>query len=317
MQPDVSVIIAAYNAEAGIARAIRSALGQQGVTVEVIVADDCSTDGTAAIVRGFAGDGVRLVRLPHNLGPGGARNAGLAAATGAWLAILDSDDTMRPDRLARMIALGKARNATIVTDNPEVVQAGLTGGEVMFPRAMLAALPEISLADFIESNVIFKSTFNYGYMKPVFDRSFIEGQALRYDETLRIGEDYTFLASALAKGGRCVVDPAPGYVYNIRQESISRVLEQKHVAGMLAADARFERTHDLDPAARAAFLRRQRSLRQAASFLSLVQHLKDRAPVKALGAALRDPAAVRHLKMPIMARLQRYAPSFAVRGKTS
>lgn len=316
MQPDVSVIIAAYNAEDSIARAIRSALAQDGVTVEVIVADDCSTDHTAAVARTFVGDGVRLVRLPHNLGPGGARNAGLLAATGQWLAILDSDDVMRPDRLARMIALGKARNATIVTDNPEVVQAGLTEGEVMFPRAMLAAVPEISLADFIESNVIFKSTFNYGYMKPVFDRAFIEEHALRYDETLRIGEDYTFLASALAKGGRCVVDPEPGYVYNIRQESISRVLEPRHVAGMLAADATFERTHALNPAARRAFMRRQRSLRQAASFLAVVQHLKDRAPVKALGAALRDPAAVRHFRMPIMARLQRYAPPFAVRGKT-
>jgi succinoglycan biosynthesis protein ExoO len=60
-------------------------------------------------------------------------------------------------------------------------------------------------------------------------------------------------------------------------------------------------------------VRRQRSLRQAASFLSVVQHLKDRAPVKALGAALRDPAAIRHLRMPLMARLQRLT---AARAKT-
>ena len=305
MQPDVSIIIAAFNAEAGIARAIKSALAQAGVTVEVIVADDKSSDHTAAIVRTFAGDGVRLLRLPRNLGPGGARNAGLEAATGRWVAILDSDDVMRPDRLARMISLGTARDSQIVTDNLEVVQEGLTAGEVMFPGATLAAVPEISLADFIDSNVIFESTFNYGYMKPIFERAFVERQKLRYDETLRIGEDYTFLASALAKGGRCVVDPEPGYVYYIRKQSISRVLEPRHVASMLAADASFERTHALDPAARRAFVRRQRSLRQAASFLSLVQHLKDRAPVKAIGAALRDPAAIRHLRMPIMARLQR------------
>lgn len=313
MQPDVSVIIAAYNAEAGIARAIKSALAQTGVTVEVIVADDRSSDQTAAIVRTFAGDGVRLLRLSRNLGPGGARNAGLLAATGRWVAILDSDDVMRPERLARMMSLGTKRGAVIVTDNLEVVQEGSSSGEVMFPGNSLAAVPEIGLADFIASNIIFEATFNYGYMKPIFERAFIEREALRYDESLRIGEDYTFLASALAKGGRCVVDPEPGYVYYIRKASISRVLEPRHVASMLAADASFQRTHTLDPAARKAFMRRQRSLRQAASFLSVVQHLKDRAPVKALGAALRDPAAIRHLRMPLMARLHRLT---SARAKT-
>ena len=62
---------------------------------------------------------------------------------------------------------------------------------------------------------------------------------LRYDETLRIGEDYILLASALAKGGRCVVEPSVGYSYHVRAGSISRVLELHHVEAMLAADVDF------------------------------------------------------------------------------
>ena len=72
--------------------------------------------------------------------------------------------------------------------------------------------------------------------------------------------------------------------------------------------------HQLDAAATAAQARRTRSLEEAAAFLTLVQHLKDRAPLKAVGAALRDPVALRHLKMPIAARLRRVARSFSARA---
>ena len=94
--PDASVVIAAYNAEDTIRRAIRSALAQNDVAVEVIVADDCSTDATRETVTALGMAAVRLVALDGNKGPGGARNAGFAAARGRWIAVLDSDDTMRP-----------------------------------------------------------------------------------------------------------------------------------------------------------------------------------------------------------------------------
>jgi succinoglycan biosynthesis protein ExoO len=118
----------------------------------------------------------------------------------------------------------------------------------------------------------------------------------------------------LAKGGRCAVEPEVGYSYHVRTGSISRVLELHHVAAMLAADRVFVGAHQLDAAAAAAQARRTRSLEEAAAFLALVQHLKDRAPLKAAVAALRDPAALRHLRMPIAARLRRVAKSFGARA---
>jgi succinoglycan biosynthesis protein ExoO len=305
MQPDVTVLIAAFNAEDTIGRAIDSALAQRGVSVEVVVADDCSTDRSVEIARGFSEHLVRVVELEKNRGPGGARNAGLAIASGRWVAVLDADDTIHPERLARMVRRAETEGAQVAVDNLEVVREDAGGSEPMFSPEHLEALPEISLAELIGTSLLFESTFSYGYMKPVFERRFLEQAGLRYDETLRIGEDYIFLASALARGGRCVVESGAGYRYHVRAGSISRVLEPHHVEAMLRADAAFLRDHDLDAPALAAQARRTRSLRRGASFLSLVDHLKRRAPLKAAGVALRDPAALRHLGMPIAARLRR------------
>ncbi len=307
-RPTVSVLIAAWNAETTLADAIRSALAQQGeIDVEVIVVDDCSSDRTVSIAAGFATDRVRVLALTENHGPGAARNAGLAAARGEWVAVLDADDTMLPGRLAAMIARAEASSAAIVVDNLKVVREGQMP-EVMFDPTFFGRIGEIDLANFIASNILFEATFSYGYLKPVFRLSVLAEHQLRYNENLRIGEDYIFFASALARGAKCVVEPTAGYNYFIREGSISRVLELRHVEAMLAADRAFVRDHELDAAARTAQARRTRSLEQAASFLMLVDHIKAGAPLKAVAAALRDPAALRHLRMPIAARLRRLAP---------
>ena len=310
MQPDVSFVIAAFNAERSIARAIQSAIAQRDVTVEVVVVDDCSIDRTVEVARSFPAESVRVVELEKNRGPGGARNAGLEIARGRWIAVLDSDDAVYPDRLARMISRAEMFDAQIAVDNLGVVQEASGAEAIMFAPAQLAKFSELTLADFIAANMLFEETFSFGYMKPIFERSFIEGNALRYIETARIGEDYVFLASALARGGRCIVVPEPGYAYHIRSGSISRVLELHHVEAMLDADEAFVREYALDPAAQAAQARRTRSLEKARSFLTLVQHLKQHAPLKAMKTALRDPMAVRHLKLPIAARLRRLGTRF-------
>ena len=312
MQPDVSFVIAAYNAEATLDRAIASAIAQRDVSVEVVVVDDTSRDRTLEVARSYPQDIVRVVVLPENRGPGGARNAGLELARGRWVAVLDSDDAVYPGRLSTMIARAEKAGAEIAIDNLQVVREDGVAEDTMFPAAYLESLGEISLADYIAGNIVFESRFNLGYLKPIFQRRFLNENGLRYDEGLIIGEDYILLASALAKGGRCVVEPTTGYVYHIRSGSISRVLELHHVEAMRKADAIFAETHAMDPEAAAAFARRSRSLRRAASFLSLVQHIKARSPLKAIWTALSDPAAVRHMSMPIAVRLRRVAAQFAV-----
>ncbi|MCF6120226.1 glycosyltransferase [Mesorhizobium muleiense] len=312
MQPDVTFVIAAYNSELTIERAIASAIAQRDVSVEVIVVDDQSRDRTLDLAQSYPEDIVRVVALEQNRGPGGARNVGLELARGRWVAVLDSDDAVYPGRICTMIDRAEKAGAAIAVDNLQVVREDGVAEETMFPADYLEGLSEISLADYIAGNVVFESRFNLGYLKPIFQRRFLNENGLRYDESLIIGEDYILLASALAKGGKCVVEPTTGYVYHIRTGSISRVLEPHHVEAMRKADLVFARTHSMDAKAAAAFARRTRSLRKAASFLSLVQHIKARSPLKAVWTALSDPAAVWHMGMPIAVRLRRVAAQFAV-----
>jgi len=95
--PAFSVIIAVFNGEATIARAIESILAQSRPAAEIIVVDDGSTDDTAGRVASF-GDAVRYIRQP-NQGVSVARNRGVEEAKEEWLAFLDADDWYYPDRL--------------------------------------------------------------------------------------------------------------------------------------------------------------------------------------------------------------------------
>lgn len=108
--PLVSVVIPAYNAEAFLAAALESALSQEGANLDVIVVDDGSTDGTAAVLGRF-GEQVRVFRQ-DNAGSGAARNRGAARARGDYLAFLDADDLWAPGKLSRQLA-ALAREPTL------------------------------------------------------------------------------------------------------------------------------------------------------------------------------------------------------------
>jgi glycosyltransferase involved in cell wall biosynthesis len=108
MKPAVSVVIPAYNAADHIRRALGSVLGQTLPADEVIVVDDGSTDGTGKIVEEYAGK-VRCIRQ-ENAGVGAARNAGIMAATGEWIALLDADDEWGHEYLEEQVGILK-RNA--------------------------------------------------------------------------------------------------------------------------------------------------------------------------------------------------------------
>jgi glycosyltransferase involved in cell wall biosynthesis len=114
----VSTIIPSYNAARYVASSITSALAQEGVTTEIIVVDDGSTDETWQVLEGF-GDRIRKVRQ-QNSGPARSRNHGAQLASGEWLAFLDADDEWVPDKLARQIALADERTAIVYSDRANV-----------------------------------------------------------------------------------------------------------------------------------------------------------------------------------------------------
>jgi glycosyltransferase involved in cell wall biosynthesis len=96
--PLVSVAIPVYNAQATVAQTLRSVLAQTHRHLEIIVVDDGSTDGTWQVLQSF-GSSIRVVRQPNG-GLAAARNAGIQAATGEFVALMDADDVCEPERLA-------------------------------------------------------------------------------------------------------------------------------------------------------------------------------------------------------------------------
>ena len=101
--PTISVIMPAYQAEAFIARSIRSAQTQTLKPLEILVIDDGSPDNTAQAAAS-CGELVRVIRQTNG-GPAAARNTGAGEARGEWLAFLDADDAWLPRKLERQSAL--------------------------------------------------------------------------------------------------------------------------------------------------------------------------------------------------------------------
>lgn len=104
----VSTVIPTFDRRKDVVLAVRSALAQTHDAQEVIVVDDGSRDGTAEHLRESYGDAVTILRTDR-LGVAGARNRGMAAASGEYIALLDSDDEWAPEKLARQVAFLEAR----------------------------------------------------------------------------------------------------------------------------------------------------------------------------------------------------------------
>jgi glycosyltransferase involved in cell wall biosynthesis len=100
----ISVVTPCYNAERFIAQTIRSVLDQTYQDFEIIVVDDGSIDGSPQVVQGFSDPRIRLLSQT-NAGPAKARNTGVRAATGEFLAFLDADDLALPHRFATQLAI--------------------------------------------------------------------------------------------------------------------------------------------------------------------------------------------------------------------
>lgn len=302
-RPDVSVVVAAYNVQAYIERAVRSALDQADVTAEVIVVDDASKDETVRVLRGIDDSRLRVICLPVNAGPSAARNAGFAAARGAWLSVLDGDDAFAPGRLATLLALARAQDADIVIDNPLVVPEPAGPVQPMFPPPWFEALRVVELPALIRSSRPRVRQYPLHCSKPIFRADFIRGHHLRYDESTKLGEDYLILAEALVLGARCVVSPLMGYLYTRRAGSISRRISAREWGLMLDADQAFLQKHALNGDAAAAQRGRTQSMLGMRNYQRVVEAIKERRFLDAIATATRHPGSALQLWQPVWNRL--------------
>lgn len=132
-EPAVSVVLPVRNGAATLARAVASVRAQTLAAWELVLVDDGSTDGTAEIAAAAARADARVRVMRPAAGAAGivaALNTGMAAARGRWIARLDADDAMHPERLAAQLALGEGGAGGRGVAAGAGARAGADGGEI-------------------------------------------------------------------------------------------------------------------------------------------------------------------------------------------
>ena len=194
----ISAVIPAYNAAPFLAGTLESVLAQTHAVDEIIVVDDGSTDDTAAIARRYRQ--VRYLRQ-DNQGPAAARNRGIQAARGDWIAFLDADDCWTPDKTATQLAALQRHPdlALIAADMAEIAPDGTTRIASMlahhalreyFVRLDGAPVPA-ALSRLVRKNFIPTGT--------VLARREVLERLGGFDPTIRFGEDLELWARIAAR----------------------------------------------------------------------------------------------------------------------
>ena len=294
--PTLSVIMANHNGAAYLAAALHSVLSQTVRDIEVIVSDDGSTDDSVTIIRGMAerDNRLRLLTAPANAGPGASRNRALDAARGAWVAIVDADDLITPDRFRRMLDHAVRVSADIVADNLSLF-SDATGADLgqLLHDIYLDGLGQVTPEAFLRSELRGRDHAPLGYLKPLIRRDGIGG--LRYREELRVGEDHDFLLRLLLKGLRLTVMPQCFYRYRRREGSVSHRLQPADIRAMIDAQDRIADAAGLSTELRHLLARRRRNLERELRFAELVLRFKHRDLAGALVIMLSDPPLLRNL----------------------
>jgi glycosyltransferase involved in cell wall biosynthesis len=298
--PLVSVIVPVHNGAAYIENAIASALSQQGCDLEVIVVDDASRDRTREIVAKCLrrDPRLRLMSLSTRGGPSVARNAGITAATGIWIAVLDADDRYRPYRLARLLAAAEASRADVVCDNLVRIDE-LTGRGLgqMFEENDLPA--RIDARTFVIGNMpdAGRPRHGLGFLKPMIRAAFLAQHRLLYNESMSFAEDYEFLMRVLIAGACCVTVAEPGYVYAVRQRSLTAIHGALDLTRLCIADERLLAHPNVrtDPDLRSAIERHLISSRQRLHWVLFIDAYKRRNLPDLLRAIGHSPPVFRYV----------------------
>lgn len=286
-RPLISVIMANFEAGGRIVPALRSVLAQTMADIEVIVSDDASRDGSPALVRALMEDDprIRLASAEANRGPAHCRNRALDLARGEWIAIVDSDDIIHPERFERLLSAASLHDADIVAD--DLLLFHEDGSP---PRLMLG--PDAHASFFVSPVQWVLAGLDgspaLGYLKPMIRAARL--RKLRYDEGLRIGEDYDFVLRLLLNEARMVVVPEPLYLYRRHSASISHRLSVGDMKAMVERQLAFVAANQPLPMQLAAALAtRLTALQQGLSYEELVSSLKRRSVGQALSLLARNP----------------------------
>jgi glycosyltransferase involved in cell wall biosynthesis len=179
-QIDVSVIIPVYNRVKTIGAAVTSVLEQTYPVREIIIVDDGSTDGTQEAVKKNSSSKIRYL-FQANLGSASARNLGIRSAHGDWIALLDSDDVWKPDKLDKQVAL--------ITLDP-AIEFVHTNRRLCWENGQMdSGRFEVGLSEATDKAFLFKN-WVIKTSTVLFHKELLGRADYPFREDLRIGEDY-------------------------------------------------------------------------------------------------------------------------------
>ncbi len=222
---DISVIIPIYNVEKYLRRCLDSVLRQKNVCMEIILVDDGSTDSSGIICEEYAGNhsNIKCIHI-KNSGPSTAKNVGYDAATGDYVAFIDSDDEVKPNMFCTMLESGYKNDADIVCCNyiqidekGNISHTEHTGYEYILTQD--EALKALLVKDKIYSQCWTK----------IYKRATMHFHKIRNTEGLKTEEDFIYNIQAFACSNKvCVVDK-PLYIYTHRSQSLSKDYYRNHI----------------------------------------------------------------------------------------
>lgn len=228
----VSVIIPVFNVAPYLNRCIESVLLQTYRNIEIILIDDGSIDESKQICDDYASIDSR-VKVIHkqNGGVSLARNVGIDKAVGEFILFVDGDDFIKESMLEQLLQLQHRTGAPIVCSGFEKMEDGvITNACGKFSEIVM------------DSDEIAKSFFDDGYVKNImyppwnklFSRSIFD--TVRFNESLRIGEDFVFNMKAMFVSKRIAFIDCPLYVYCIRENSaMTAAFSERRIDYIVAA----------------------------------------------------------------------------------
>ena len=204
----VSVAMAAYNAEKTIQQAVLSVLGQTYQNLELLVVDDGSSDNTEAVVKELAvkDNRIKLMHSASNHGVSYARKYALKKARGSWVAILDSDDVWRPDKLEKQIRFQKEKEAELLFTGSAFMDGN--GKQIGFE---LHVPEEISYRQLLKQNLVSNSSVLV--KKSLYEKYYVENDSLH--------EDFAVWLAIMKTGINAYGIDEPLIIYRITESSKS------------------------------------------------------------------------------------------------
>ncbi len=221
--PQLSLVVPVYNAAPHIEACLASIVAQTLDSIEVLLVDDHGSDDSMERARRFveacpSGKTFRFLATPHNMGPGPARNVGIEAAQGEYVAFIDSDDVVEPDFCEQLYQAAKQYDADLAycqaqlvkdaetqpMNNPVIESGAFSGGKRSF----------------------FFTHYTTLFVSFLYRRSLLAEWGIRFPAT-RSAEDSYFLTCSLLAARRIACVDKPLYHYLIHSESLSESLNPK------------------------------------------------------------------------------------------